>query len=235
MKAIVILTAAIAAGSLLTAKADVLADWTFETPVSTNNIVGAGDTPGTTQSGILADIGTGSASATHALAASVWSIPAGNGSSHSWSANDWSMGDSYQFSVTLDLVDYTYSGSATGPKTFYIAWSTDGSTFAKLGSDYGLTSGITWSAGTPNQATQSSDDFTSITALDTASTIYFRVVDDSTTTGGNLTGGNIGTAGTDRIDNFVVNATVTAVPEPAILTLAAAGGAFILVAFRRRR
>ena len=225
-------------------KADVIADWTFQSSASTNNIIGAGKTPGTTQSGILADTGIGTASASHASASTVWSIPAGNGSSNSWSANNWTIGDYYQFSVTLDLVDNTYSGinvtydqngSATGPKTYYIAYSTDGSSFTKLGSDYGLTSGIVWAVGTPNQATQLSDNFSLITALNTAPTIYFRVVDDSPTTGGAINGGNVGTAGTDRIDNFVVNATITPVPEPATLTLAAVGGAVFLVAFRRRR
>ena len=116
-----------------------------------------------------------------------------------------------------------------------IAYSTDGSSFTQLGSDYGLTSGITWNSSTPNQGTQLSDDFTSITALDTASTIYFRVVDDSATTGGAINGGNVGTAGTDRIDNFVVNATITPIPEPSSLALAAMGGAACLVLFRRKR
>jgi len=244
MKTIVVLTAALAAGALMTAKADILADWTFETAASTNNIIGAGDTPGATQSGILADIGTGTASGSHASSATAWSIPAGNGSAHSWSANTWALGDYYQFSVSLDLVDNTYSGinvtydqngSATGPKTYHIAYSTDGSSFTQLGSDYGLTSGVTWSSGTPNQPTQLSDDFSSIIALDSASTIYFRIVDDSATTGGAINGGNVGTAGTDRIDNFVVNATITPVPEPSSLALAAMGGAACLVAFRRKR
>jgi len=244
MKKIASLSVVLAVFSFTAAKADVIADWTFQSSASTNNIIGAGKTPGTTQSGILADTGIGTASASHASASTVWSIPSGNGSSNSWSANNWTIGDYYQFSVTLDLVDNTYSGinvtydqngSATGPKTYYIAYSTDGSSFTKFGSDYALTSGIVWSSGTPNQATQLSDNFSLITALNTATTVYIRVVDDSPTTGGAINGGNVGTAGTDRIDNFVINATITPVPEPATLTLAAVGGAVFLAAFRRKR
>jgi hypothetical protein len=220
-----------------------LADWTFESSASTNNIIGAGLTSGTTQSGVSADIGTGTASASHASSATAWSIPAGNGSAHSWSANNWAQGDFFQFSVTLDLVDNTYSGfnvtydqngSATGPKTYYIAYSTDGLTFTPFGSDYTLTSGITWASGTPNQATQLSDNFSPITALDTASTIYFRIVDDSLTTGGAINGGNIGTSGTDRIDNFLVSASVAPVPEPTTMALAGLS-ALSLIVFRRQR
>lgn len=238
MKKIVSLSVVLAVFSLAAAKAAVLADWTFETSVPAGS-PGAGFWI----TNIAAEVGSGTASGLHTAAGS-YSTPAGNGSSHSFSANTWNTGDFFQFAVNLDLVDNTYSGinvtydqngSATGPKTFYIAYSTDGSTFTKLGADYALTSGITWAALTPNQGTQLSDDFSSVTALNTASTVYFRIVDDSATTGGNLTGGNIGTAGTDRMDNFVVNATITSVPEPATLALAVVGGVACLVAFRRKR
>src|ERR1700690_261962 len=99
MKKIVSLAAALAALSLTTAKADTLADWTFETIASTNNIIGSLLSPAATQSGVLADIGSGTASASHATAASAWSIPAGNGSPHSWSVNNWNVGDYFQFQV----------------------------------------------------------------------------------------------------------------------------------------
>ena len=131
-------------------------------------------------------------------------------------------------------VTYDQNGSATGPKTYYIAYSTDGLTFTPFGSDYTLTSGITWASGTPNQATQLSDNFSAITALDTASTIYFRIVDDSLTTGGAINGGNIGTSGTDRIDNFLVSASVAPVPEPTTMALAGLS-ALSLIVFRRQR
>ncbi len=230
--------------SIQSVKADILANWTFEN-LATNLSYAPGANIGTTnffaelgtQAGIAAAVGL------HATAAT-YSDPAGNGSLRSLSANNWSQNDYFQFSVTLDLINFAYSGinvsyaqngSASGPKNYFISYSTDGSSFTKFGSDYGLASGITWNNTTTGQATLLSDDFSSITALNTASTVFFRVVDDSVTTGGAINGGNVGTAGTGRIDDFIINATVTPVPEPASLALVAVGGAACLVAFRRRR
>ena len=130
MKAIIVVMTAMAAGSLLTAKADVLADWTFESSglgSSTPSFAPGANTASTNfyaESGI--DAGTAAAFGLHSAAAT-YTSPAGNGSTKSLSANTWTIGDYYQFSVTLDLVDNTYSGinvtydqngSATGPKTY---------------------------------------------------------------------------------------------------------------------
>jgi hypothetical protein len=225
-----------------TLKADVIADWTFQTSLSTNNIIGTGKTPSSTQSGILADIGTGTASAFHATAASVWSIPSGNGSSNSWSANNWSQNDYYQFQVSTIgyqdiLISFDQIGSATGPGTFALQYSTDGSSFTQFGSSYTLLSSPTWN---PNTASGSagesfSFDLSLLDTLENLSSVYFRVVDLSATTGGAINGGNIGTSGTDRIDNFLVSATVAPVPEPSTMALAALGGAACLLIFRRKK
>jgi hypothetical protein len=236
-KTVIILSGVLTVFATQVSFADVLADWTFETTASTNNIIGAGLTLAATQSGVLADIGTGTASASHSLT-SVWSIPAGNGSGHSWSVNSNSIGDYLQFSVSSAgfqniTVSYDQNGSATGPKTYGFWYSTDGTSFTQVGTDYALTAGITWSAGTPNQPTQESFDLSSILSLNNASTIYFRIVNDSPATGGAINGGNIGGAGSDRVDNFLVSA--VAVPEPSSLALASLGGAACLLAFRRRK
>src|ERR1035437_7841898 len=79
-KSLLCLASLLACFTITSAKADVIADWTFQSALSTNNIIGAGLTPSGTQSGVLADIGTGTASASHATAGSAWSSPAGNGS-----------------------------------------------------------------------------------------------------------------------------------------------------------
>jgi len=236
MKKLVALAAGFVAISLMSANADILADWTFET--TSNLITGTSTTIGP----IAADIGTGSATGVHA-SLSTWSHPAGDGSPSSFSVNTNALGDYSQFTVSLDLIDNTYSGltvsydqngSATGPKTYTFSYSTDGSSFTAFQTDYTLTSGITWSSSTAGQGTIESFDLSSITALDTASTLYFRVIDDSATTGGAINGGNVGASGTDRIDNFLVSGTVTAAPEPSTLALAAVGGVAGLVAFRRK-
>ena len=51
-------------------------------------------------------------------------------------------------------------------------------------------------------------DLSGVADLNNASTVYIRLVDNSTTSIGN---GTVGTAGTDRVDNFIVNA-VSEVP-----------------------
>jgi hypothetical protein len=201
-------------------------DWTFENSIPA------------TAGPFSPEVGTGSATGVHAGAAA-YSSPAGDGSPHSFSANLWAIGDYYQFSTTLDLANYLYSGfnisyeqngSATGPKTFDFAWSTDGTTFTQVGGDYALTSAITWSTASSaaGLGTIKSFDLSSATALNTASTVYFRIIENSPATGGAVNGGNVGTGGTDRVDDFLITSTITAVPEPTSIALAALGGFSIL-------
>ena len=221
----------VALAAIQNSNADVIADWTFQTSASTNNIIGAGLTPGSTQSGILADIGTGTASAFHATAGTAWSIPAGNGSTNSWSANNWSVNDYFQFQVsTLTYsgiqISFDQTGSSSGPSQFTLQYSTDGSTFLTFGSPYTVLVS-TWTPATYNSSFTHTFDLSSVTALDNASSVYFRLVDNSTTSIG---GSTVGTGGTDRVDNFLV----ATVPEPSTLALAAFGGVAALLAFRRR-
>jgi hypothetical protein len=222
------------------AKADTVAQWTFEssyTGISGTSAALSPILPETLYAGALADAG-----GNHVGAGTVWSSPSGNGSLHSFSANLWAQNDYWQFTLTPNgalpnlsgiSVTYDQNGSATGPKTFYFEYSTDGSTFNKVGSDYALTSGISWSTGTAGQPTQESFDLSAITALNTATTMYFRIVDDSVTTGGAINGGNIGTAGTDRLDNFTINAAV--IPEPSSLSLLGGFGLLAWHLIRRRK
>lgn len=217
-------------------KADIIAQWTFQSALSTNNIIGAGLTPSGTQSGILADFGTGTASGSHATTTSAWSIPVGNGSANSWSANNWSVGDYFQFQVsTLAFqniqISFDQTSSGTGPRDFGLFYSTDGTTFTQFGANYlvlgnGTAPNASWSSATANSAYSYSFDLSAITALNNSSADYFRLVDMSTTSTG---GGTVGTGGTDRVDNF----TVSTVPEPATLALMGLGLA-ALVTFRRK-
>jgi len=215
-----------------TASADILAQWTFEvTPP-------ADVADSTTISGILADVGAGTASALHASAATDWTTPAGNGSANSLSANTWGVGDFFQFS--LSTAGYTGVGitfdqvsSGTGPKDFYLAYSTDGSSFIQFGSSYAVlanTAPNSWSAGTPIATTSYNFDLSSITALDNSPTIYLRLVDSSTVS---ANGGAVATGGTGRVDNFTV--TATAVPEPGAFALVGGFGLLMLYFKRCRR
>jgi len=228
--------------SVQASNASTLADWTFESSSVVPYAPGV-NTPTTNFYAELgSDAGTAAAFGLHAGSATYSSV-LGNGSLESLSSTAWAKGDYYQFSVALDLIDNTYSGikvsfdqngSTTGPKTFYLAYSRDGLTFTEFGSDYVIPSGVSWNGSTPNHSTQFSDDLSSITALNVASVLYFRIVDDSPTAGGAINGNNVGTGGTDRVDNFTVNATVTPTPEPSPFALVAFGCACLMAVGRWR-
>ena len=221
-----------------------IADWTFETPASTNSIIGAGLTPAAMQSGVMADVGVGTGSASHASSTSAWSIPAGNGSPHSWSANGWANGDYFQFSVsTLGLqninVSFDQTSSATGPQTFGLFYSVNGGGYTQIGvnqvggnmvsypGNYTLIPNASpnpfWNATTATNLYSFSSDLSSILGVNNAALVSFRLIDEAATGA---------TAGTDRVDNFTV--TGVAVPEPSIAALTALGCATALLAVRRR-
>jgi hypothetical protein len=218
--------AAVAALSIVqTSQASVIADWTFETSLPA------------TAGPFSPEIGAGSASGSHAGAA-VYSTPVGNGSSHSFSSTLWAVGDYYQFSVsTLGLgnvgISFDQSSSNTGPGQFGLQYSTDGTTFTPFSSYSVLANAAPnplWNGTTSSSLYTSTVDFSSVTALNNDSTVYFRLVDASTVS---ANGGTVGTGGTDRVDNFVV--TASPVPEPTTLALSGIGGLFSMLVLRRKR
>jgi hypothetical protein len=176
------------------------------------------------------DNGNGLASGFHASAATDWTTPAGNGSANSFSANEWAIGDYFQFQVsTLGYQDVTLSWnqtrSSTGPGVFDLAYSTDGSSFT-VGLNNYTVSAIGWSSGSAD-STIFSVDLSAIAALDNDASVYFRIVSDSSPSS---------TGGTSRIDNFVVNASTipTNAPVPDSLPFSfAAVALFGLVALSR--
>ncbi len=213
-----------------------IAQWTFE------NFASIGGQPaGVWLTNFAAEVGNGTGTAWHAGIAA-YSAVAGNGSVRSLSANNWAVGDLFQFAVsTLGYsgisVAYDQTSSSTGPRRFNLAYSLDGANFTTFAADYlvltnststdnsgtGLST-LPWSSSTPRQSAYSyADNLSSVTALDNASTIYFRVVCNQAPGG---------SGGTDRIDNFTVLAQV---PEPSTLALAALGGLLGLVAWQRKR
>ncbi len=241
-------------GLLLTAafaQADTIATWSFEagqsSALSTATFAATG-TSFATYGAISSDVGVGYATGLHVGTATVWSTPAGDAnlayptSSHSLSANTFAAGDYFQFTVNPNLGSYTYSGvqlswdqtgSNTGPKTFGLWYSADGTVFSQAGVDYTLAYN-SWNA-TSVLGNHETADLTGATALNTAPTMYFRIVEDSPVTGGSINGGNVAAAGTDRVDNFTVMATVTPVPEPATLSLFGGFGLLAWSLIRRRQ
>jgi hypothetical protein len=218
------------------AQAATIATWNFET----SQPVTAGP--------LAAEIGTGTALGHHASAAAVYSTPAGNGSAHSFSANNWSVGDYYQFSVsTLGDTDVSFSwdqtSSSTGPKDFTLSYSTDGTHFTAV--DNGtLTNGsysvkvngssnptvAAWNGTTSSSAYSFTEDLSSVAALDNQSNVVFRLTDADTVA---VVGSNpVAATGTDRVDNVTVAA--SPVPLPAAAWLFGSGFA-MLAGLRRKR
>jgi hypothetical protein len=206
--------------------ADTIAKWTFET--SQPGVVSGPASPGAGVwiTNIVAETPTGIASGLHAGAAT-YSSPAGNGSAKSFSSQTWAVGDFYQFVVrTVGFqnvtVSYDQISSPTGPGIFAFEYSTDGSTFSQFGSTYIVSNSPTWSSGSYNAFYTHSVDLSSITALNNAPVVYFRIVVASSLSSASATNTpqwttNIATTGTDRIDNFLVSAS-TIPGFPAIIT-----------------
>lgn len=208
----VILATLAAASISLGAQADTIATWTFETntPADLN-----GSTTYTTP--IAADVGAGTATGVH-LGAANWSTPVGNGSANSFSATSWSVGDYFQFSAsTTGYTGITLSwdqiSSATGPRDFTLAYSTDGVSFTNVANYSVLVNATpnTWSSGTTSSASSFSQNLSLDTALDNQTQVFFRLLDRSAVS---ANGGTVAGGGTDRVDNFSVNG-VAAVPVPA--------------------
>lgn len=191
------------------ANADTIAWWTFESPNIPPTVVGSSIT------GLLPSVGSGTASGVHANAATTFSTAVGNGSANALSANNWTVGDYWQFRVSTtgfkDIqLSFAQRGDSTGPTNFNLAFSLDGANFTTALSFYTVradNSGGGWSAGSPNAVTVRSVDLTSYSQLNNASDVYFRLTS-------NIFGP---AASTGRIDDFQV--TATAIPEPTHLLL----------------
>lgn len=206
----------------------VIADWTFETSQPT------------TAGPITPEVGAGSMIGSHAGAA-VYSSPAGNGSAHSYSSTLWANNDYYQAQVSTSgynddiTLSWAQTSSGTGPGQFQLQYSLNGSTWINLGGVYtvldnGLAPNAAWSSTTASSAYDYSVDLSGATAsaVDNQSSLYIRFEDESTTSS---SGGTVGTGGTDRIDNVLIQDTV--VPEPSVLALFGVGGTASLGFFRR--
>jgi hypothetical protein len=205
-----------------------IATWTFETsqPSATSATIGP----------LAPEVGAGSASGSHALATTVWSSPAGNGSAHSFNSSMWSIDDYYQFQVStvgLQQIQLTWdqTSSATGPKDFKLLYGTDGTNFTNFGNYTVLANANPpgfWNAVTAFPVYSFSRDLSAIPALNNAASVYFRLALVDTVA---ENGGTISAFGTDRVDNFAV----TSAPEPSSIVLA--GIAFLglaMLSLRRR-
>jgi hypothetical protein len=201
MKGIVLgLVVAVGLALVPATSADVLADWTFQS--LDPNLAYTGPDYPPTGPGIPADpnvvqVYGGGARGHHVSTSTVWSSPAGSGSTRSFSSDHWAsvapFGDYYQFQTSTAgcigiTVSWSQMRSGTGPPTFTLEWSTDGLTFNTLIASVSV--GTSWGTFGP---------VTGPPGLENQSTVYFRV---------RATAGSTNVLGTGRIDNFVVSGTV---------------------------
>ncbi len=193
---------------------DPIANFTFETSPPGGAGCSSGCPAGTdypaSGPGIAADSGTGFALGHHALAGATWSNPVGNGSNESFSVNQWTVGDYFQFQVsTASLsnigIQFEQMSSSTGPRDFKVQYSTNGTSFTDLAS-YSLNS-VSWSsvsAVSPPQLDTFSYDLSSITAVNNQANLYFRIADASNFGLGGAS--TVPLTGTDRVDNVGIYA-----------------------------
>jgi len=212
-------------------RAQTIAQWTFEISQPAGFF-----SAGTWFTNISSEVGPGTASGLHA-GNTFLSSPAGNGSAHSFSATNFAVGDFYQFEVSTVgfsgiRLEWDQTSSNTGPRDNRLDYSTDGINFTAFGSGYTILANAspnpTWNSTTFNAIYHYSQDLSSVTALNNASTVYFRLIDTSTTS---ANGGTVGSGGTDRVDNF----TIEVVPEPQTLALLSGFGILALNFIRRRK
>jgi hypothetical protein len=202
-------------------QADVISEWNFETntpPDVSDSATGPSS---------AADVGNGTASGEHASSSTDWTTPTGNGSANSFSSNNWTKGDYYQFSLdTTGFLNITLQWdqtlSATGPDTFDLAYSSNGGTSFTVGLNNYVIPVVAWDDTTPDAGSTFTLDLSAVTALNNNPNVVFRLRAEKDST-----------EGTNSVDNFIVNADV--IPEPSTFALIAAGTGLLLGVQRLRR
>jgi hypothetical protein len=184
-----------------------LVQWTFESNPPADLISG-------TTGGIPADFGAGSIIGSHVDSFTEWTTPDGNGSGNSLSATRWAANDYFEFQIsTVSFfgiqVTWEQTRNATGPGSFKLTYSIDGSSFVDI-STYTVSS-VNWSSGSPAAGSSFGANLSSIAAINDNSSVYFRLI---------ATEAGSDSAGTSQIDDFIVSV----IPEPAEWGLICAAG-----------
>ncbi len=227
-----VVVTALSGGAGFEVRAQTVARWTFETSQPGGGYVNHWFT------NIQSEVGSGVASIFHNIPSVVYS-PVGNGSAHSLTTSNWTVGDFYQFWVNASgyshlSVSFDITSTSSGPGRYLLEYSTDGSNFSIFGGTNtivgGGSSGVpTWSGSTYNPIYTANFDLSSVTALDNSPVVVFRLVDPSTLSAG---GGTVTGPSLEVVDNFTVS-----VPEPnvaGLLSFWLAGGLCLSHGMARR-
>lgn len=222
----------LAATSALVASASAatvqIAGWSMSTAIAAAT-TGSNYTHGAANLGALTS--STSLSCYHAVAATTWSSPAGNGSTYSLSSNNWTSSDYYQVSMATtgysDIsVSWDQTRTSTGPSSFSLSMSTDGganfttllATYTVVQAGFAGTGTTTWNSVTNQTGFTNTIDLGTSAANQGNILLRFNSLATSAA------------AGTNRIDNISVTSAV--VPEPSAALLGALGALGLL---RRRR
>jgi hypothetical protein len=180
-----------------------LANWTYEASLPSNS--------GPYAPEVGTQTATAQARSVHIISPTGYSA-VGNGSAKSSWADNWAVGDYYEFRIsTLGLIDihlgFDQTSSSTGPRDFKISYSINGgASFSDL-STYSVPESaggvIGWNNSTVNPTSSLSFDLSSFLALNNQSSLILRLVCASSTS---LSGGSLGGTGTSRMDNVLVSA-----------------------------
>jgi len=216
-----------------TTSAAIITQWTFEPGTTGNPPSGSG----TDITGISPSTGSGTASGHHASASTTWDNPSGNGSVESFSSNNWAVDGYYQFQTSTTGsngigLSFSQTSSSTGPRDFKVQYSTDGTLYTDAGVSYvvlqnGGAPNPSWNNTTAAPVYDFNFNLASIAALNNQASLYFRLLDTSTTS---ASGGTVGTGGTSRLDNVTVKG---GVPEPATVILLVMAGCGLVSIGRR--
>jgi len=191
-----------------------LAHWTFETSSPGNS------GPYVPEAGI--QTATAQARCVHASASTGYGSYQGNGSGKSFWANNWVVGDYFEFRIsTLGIsgiqLSFDQTSSGGGPRDFKIAYSINGgASFSDLRTyAVPVSSGaaIVWYPTPVNPASSLSFDLSSFGALNNQSSLILRLVCVSNTS---LSGGSLSGTGSSRVDNVLVSASSTDSTPPVI-------------------
>jgi hypothetical protein len=221
-----------------------LAKWEITVAIpgaTTGNTYSPPGTPsnqaGTPSSGLLTGSSSAILSAYHALSATTYSSPAGNGSQYSFSSNNWSPNDYYQIYLPTTgysgiSVSWDQARSSTGPAAFKLQMSTDGTSFTDLFS-YAVSQsgggGPAWS--TTTYLSNYTNTFALPSTAANQGSLYLRFTNAETSASSSTA--------TNRIDDIIVTASGTsgggggAVPEPTSMGIFGLGA--LGFAYRNRR
>jgi hypothetical protein len=227
----------IGTGNQVTIQYDVISRWNFEgITLSSTASATPSLTAGSTQADSGALIVSSQFSGLHTNSSTIWSTTTGNGSLKALSANYWTTtgtpSDYFQFKFSTTgyekiMVTWDQTGSSTGPRDFRVQYGNDGTNFTNAtgtNSTYQVilngSPNPAWNSTTRSSVYEISLDLSSVSTLDNKSSVYIRIIQNSTTS---ISGSTVGTSGTDRIDNFTVRAVALEAPAGFALSSPASG------------